>query len=111
CLALRYFQAHHEGLDLAKARQVPRWRLSDVFTPLERDVMEYAEAMTQTPPTVTDELSATLLTALGPAALVELRMCIALANLMARSNVAMGVTSQGFSAACDLKPLTLASSA
>jgi hypothetical protein len=23
---------------------VPRWRESDVFTPLERDVMEYAEA-------------------------------------------------------------------
>lgn len=32
-----------------------------VFTPLERDVPEYAEAMTNTPPTVTDELYATLL--------------------------------------------------
>ena len=50
--------AHNEGLDEAKAREVPRWRESDVFTPLERDVMEYAEAMSQTPPTVTDELSA-----------------------------------------------------
>ncbi|MGH3184372.1 MAG: carboxymuconolactone decarboxylase family protein, partial [Streptosporangiaceae bacterium] len=78
---------------------------------LERDVMEYAEAMTQTPPTVTDELAARLLTALGPAALVELTMVIALANLMARSNVAMGIESQGFSATCDLKPLALASSA
>ena len=29
----------------------------DVFTPLERQVMEYAEAMSQTPPAVTDELS------------------------------------------------------
>jgi hypothetical protein len=26
-----------------------------VFTPLERDVLEYAEAMTATPTTVTDE--------------------------------------------------------
>ena len=67
--------------------------------------------MTQTPPTVTDELSATLLTALGPAGLVELTTVVALANLMARSNVAMGIESQGFSAACDLKPLALASSA
>ena len=49
----------------------------------KREVMEYAEAMTQTPPTVTDELSATLLKALGPAALVELTMFIGLANLMA----------------------------
>ena len=44
---------------------MPRWRESDVFTPLERDVMEYAEAMTQTPPTVTDELSAGCSTQLG----------------------------------------------
>ena len=58
CLDLGYFQAHNEGLDLTKAREVPRWRESDVFTPLERDVMEYAEAMSQTPPTVTDEMSA-----------------------------------------------------
>jgi hypothetical protein len=41
-------------------RLVPRWRESDVFTPLERDVMEYAEAMSLTPPTVTDEMSARL---------------------------------------------------
>jgi alkylhydroperoxidase family enzyme len=111
CLDFGYFQAHNEGLDVDKAREVPRWRVSDKFTPLERDVMEYAEAMTQTPPTVTDELSAKLLKALGPAALVELTMFIALANLMARSNVAMGIGSQEFSAACDLKPLAVASSA
>lgn len=48
---------------------MPRRRESDVFTPLERDVLEYAEAMTDTPPTVTDELSAGLLDRLGPAAL------------------------------------------
>ena len=110
CLDFGYFHAHNEGLEVNKAREVPRWRASDVFTPLERDVMEYAEAMTQTPPTVTDELSARLLNALGPAALVELTAFIALANFMARSNVAMGIESQGFSAACDLKPLALASS-
>ena len=57
CLDAGYFQAHNEKLDLNKAREVPRWRESGVFTPLERDVMEYAEAMTRTPPTVTDELS------------------------------------------------------
>jgi AhpD family alkylhydroperoxidase len=108
CLDFGYFQAHNEGLDVTKAREVPRWRASDVFTPLEREVMEYAEAMTQTPPTVTDELSARLLEALGPAALVELTAFIALANFMTRSNTAMGIKSQEFSAACDLEPLALA---
>ena len=72
CLDFGYFAARNVGLDVARAREVPRWRESDVFTPLERDVLEYAEAMTQTPPAVTDELSARLLEALGPAALVEL---------------------------------------
>jgi alkylhydroperoxidase family enzyme len=111
CLDFGYFHAHNEGLDMSKAREVPRWRESEVFTSLERDVMEYAEAMSQTPPTVTDELSARLLKVLGPAALVELTTGIGLANFMARSNVAMGVSSQEFSAACDLKPLALASTA
>lgn len=111
CLDLGYFMAHNEGLDVTKAREVPRWRESDLFTPLERDVLEYAEAMTQTPPTVTDELSAGLLAALGPAALVELTAYIAVANFMTRSNTAFGIESQEFSASCDLKPLAVRSSA
>jgi len=105
CLDLGYFTAANEGLDLTKAREVPRWRQSDVFTPLERDAMEYAEAMTQTPPTVTDELSARLLAQLGAPALVELTAYIALANLYTRSNTALGIESQGFAAACQLAPL------
>lgn len=109
CLDFGYFQARNEGLDLTKAREVPRWRESDVFTPLERDVMEYAEAMTQTPPTVTDGMSARLLEQLGAPALVELTAFVAVANLMTRTNTAFGIESQGFSAACGLEPLALRS--
>ena len=105
CLDLGYFQAHNAGLDVAKARQVPRWRESEVFTALERDVMAYAEAMSQTPPTVTDELSARLLERLGAPALVELTAWVALANQYARTNVALGIEAQGFAAACGLAPL------
>lgn len=102
CLDFGYFQARNENLDLAKASQVPRWREADVFTPLERDVMEYAEAMTSTPPTVTDGQYACLLDRLGPPAMVELTAFIAYANLATRANVANGVTSQGFSDACEI---------
>jgi alkylhydroperoxidase family enzyme len=56
--------------------------------------------MTNTPPTVIDELSARLLQRLGPAALVELTAYIAFANLATRSNVALGVESQGLSTTC-----------
>jgi NAD(P)-dependent dehydrogenase (short-subunit alcohol dehydrogenase family) len=102
CLDINYFLAQNQRLDLAKASQVPRWRESEVFSPLERDVLEYAEAMTCTPPTVTDELYAGLLDRLGPAAMVELTWFIAFANMASRSNTAHGITSQGFSDACEV---------
>ena len=102
CLDISYFQAQNQNLDIAKASQVPRWRESELFTPLERDVLEYAEAMTNTPPTVTDELSARLLDRLGPAAMIELTVFIAFSNLATRSNTALGIESQGFSAACEI---------
>ena len=107
CLDVGYFQARHEKLDLDKAREVPRWRESALFTPLERDVLEYAEAMSHTPPSVTDDLSARLLKNLGAAALVELTAFIGAANMTARTNHALGIESQGFAAACDLKPLAM----
>ncbi|MDQ3915098.1 MAG: carboxymuconolactone decarboxylase family protein [Actinomycetota bacterium] len=102
CLDYGYFHAHNEGLDEAKASEVPRWRESAVFTSLERDVMEYAEAMSETPPTVTDELSARLLEQLGAPALVELTAVIGFQNMSSRSNIALGIETQGFSKACKL---------
>jgi alkylhydroperoxidase family enzyme len=102
CLDVNYFLALNHNLDLAKASQVPRWRESDVFTPLERDVLEYAEAMTTTPTTVTDELYARLLGQLGPAAMVELTVFIGFANMAGRVNTADGITSQGYSDACEI---------
>jgi alkylhydroperoxidase family enzyme len=105
CLDFGYFQAFNEHLDLDKAREVPRWRESAAFTPIERAVLGYAEAMTLTPPTVTDEMVADLLAQLGDAALVELTAFIALSNMNARGNVALGIESEGYAASCDLKPL------
>lgn len=100
CLDIGYFGAQNAGLDLEKASQVPRWHESDVFTSLERDVMAYAEAMTNTPPTVTNEMTDGLLEELGPAGLVELTAYIAFSNFSTRSNVSLGIESQGFSASC-----------
>jgi alkylhydroperoxidase family enzyme len=102
CLDVNYFLAQSHHLDLAKASQVPRWRESGLFAPLERDVLAYAEAMTSTPTTVTDELSARLLERLGPAALVELTVFIGFANMASRVNTAHGITSQGYSEACEI---------
>lgn len=105
CLDFNYFMAFNEGLDVDRAREIPRWRESEVFTPLERQVFAYAEAVTDTPPTVTDEMVARLLDELGPAAVVELTSMIGFANLTTRGNVALGIESEGFASACDLEPL------
>jgi len=110
CLDFGYFHAHNAGVDEAKASEVPRWRESPVFTSLERDVMEYAEAMSETPPRVTDDLSARLLEQLGAPAMVELTASVAFANMTTRCNTALGVESQGFSKVCAL-PLAQPSSA
>jgi alkylhydroperoxidase family enzyme len=105
CLDLNYFLAHNQGLDEAKARQVPRWRESEIFTSLERKVMEYAEAMCQTPPAVTDAMSAELLADLGADGLIELTARVGYMNLSARANVTLGIRSEHFADSCGLQPI------
>jgi AhpD family alkylhydroperoxidase len=105
CLDFGYFIAHNEGLDVTKVREVPRWRDSEVFTQLERDVLEYAEAMTVTPPTVDDWMVEKLTDQLGVEAVVELTMMVAIENQRSRFNSAMGLASQGYSDRCELAPL------
>lgn len=111
CLDFGYFKAHNDGLDLDKAQQVPAWRTSDAFTVLERQVMEYAVAMCQTPPAVDDELSNMLLEQLGAEAMVELAARVAFMNMSARMNTSLGIHSDQYADACGLKPLAVVSPA
>jgi len=108
CLDFGYFKAHNDGLDLAKVREVPRWRESDRFTDTERAVLEYAEAMSTTPLGVTDQMVAGLIDRLGVEAVVELTQMVALENMRSRFNSAAGLKSQGYSDVCEL-PLAVPS--
>ena len=72
-----------------------------MFTELERLVMLYAEAMTMTPPLVTDDLVARLRQHLDEAQLVELTAIIGVENLRSRMNSALGLTAQGFKDRCE----------
>lgn len=65
--------------------------------------MEYAEAMSVTPPEVGDELAQRLRTALGEAAFVELTTMVAVENMRSRTNSALGLTSQGFKDRCEVE--------
>src|SRR3954469_22058604 len=102
CMDFGYWEFHHQGVDPAKLRDVPRWRDSDVYSDLERQVMAYAEAATATPSAVTDDMVAELRRRLDDAQLVELTMMIAVENSRSRFNSALGLTSQGFRDRCEL---------
>ena len=102
CMDFGYWEFHHRGVDPAKLRDVPRWRDSGVYTALERRVLEYAEAMTDTPPAVTDEMVESLRQQLSDAELVELTAIVAVENQRSRLNAALGLTSQGFRATCEV---------
>jgi AhpD family alkylhydroperoxidase len=102
CVDFGYWESTRHGTDPVKLRDVPRWRESDVYTDLERQVMAYAEAMTATPPAVTDEMVADLRRHLDDAQLVELTMMVAVENVRSRFNSALGLTSQGFKDRCEI---------
>ena len=102
CLDFGYFAARSKGLRVDKLKEVPQWRDSEVFTPVERRVLEYAEAMTATPPTVTDAMADALRADLGVDGFLELTMMVAVENERSRFNSALGLTSQGFADRCEL---------
>jgi alkylhydroperoxidase family enzyme len=104
CLDFGFWEAHNHGVDHGKLRAITSGGSDTIYTPLERTVIEYAVAMTQTPPTVTDELVAELRDHLSDEELVELTTIIAVENQRSRINAAMGLTSQGFKDQCELRP-------
>ncbi|HET8601998.1 MAG TPA: carboxymuconolactone decarboxylase family protein [Segeticoccus sp.] len=105
CMDFGYWESHHKGIDRRKLEDVPVWRDSDAYTELERLVMGYAEAMTATPPEVTDEQVAELREHLADDALVELTAMVSVENQRSRTNAALGLASQGFKASCTLTPV------
>ncbi|ASU82690.1 carboxymuconolactone decarboxylase family protein [Nocardiopsis gilva YIM 90087] len=102
CMDFGYWEHTHQGIDGAKLRAVSQWRDSELFSPLERRVMEYAEAMSADPMETTDEMVEALRIDLGEAGLVELTAMVAVENQRSRFNRALGLTSQGFREFCDV---------
>lgn len=84
------------GFTPEQLRDVATWRESEAFSDDERLVLEYAEAMTETPVMVSDELFDRLRARFDEAAIVELTASIALENYRGRFNHAVGLGSEGF---------------
>ena len=75
---------------------LPNYRNSELFSELEKLVLEYADAMTQTPVEVPDALFANLRAKFTDAQLVELTATLAWENYRARFDHAFGVEAEGF---------------
>jgi alkylhydroperoxidase family enzyme len=85
------------GIPEAKLADLNRWRDSEVFSPIERLVLEYAESITETPAIHRRDLHDALRQHLSEKQLVELTTGIAWENFRARFNRAYDVKAQGFS--------------
>jgi AhpD family alkylhydroperoxidase len=88
------------GLDTERLSEIDHYATSSAFDATEKLALAYADAMTATPVTVTDDQVEQLQRLLGADGVVELTYLIALENLRARSNSALGIVDQGFSASC-----------
>jgi alkylhydroperoxidase family enzyme len=85
------------GISEEQLRDLPEYKTSNLFSPVEKLVIEYTEAMTRTPVIVSDELFAELRRHLSAAQMVEITAVIAWENFRARFNHACGIEAQGFS--------------
>ncbi len=78
---------------------LPSYRTSMAFSETEKLVLEYTDAMTETPVEVPEALFAKLRAIFTEAQLVEITATIAWENFRARFDHAFGVQAEGFSEA------------
>ena len=95
CLDIGSALMHTSGLTEQHVLDLPRYATSDAYTDLEKLVIEFAEAMTRTPVSVSDELREKLLRHLTRGQLAELAATIAWENQRGRVFLALGVRSTG----------------
>jgi AhpD family alkylhydroperoxidase len=97
CIDMGSQAARRSGLSDEQLLALPRYRESDLFTHLEKLVLDYAVGMSRTPVDVPDALFAELRENLDEAQVVELTSVIALENMRGRLNMALGIGTAGYS--------------
>ena len=97
CIDLGSQAARLAGLSDEQLLALPGYRESELFTDLEKLVLDYAVGMSQTPVDVPGALFANLQEHFDDAQIVELTHVIALENMRGRFNLALGIGAAGFS--------------
>jgi AhpD family alkylhydroperoxidase len=96
CVDFGTMLQRHEGLDIERLKEIDNYAESDAYSPQERLAIAYADAMTASPGTVSDEQVAELKEVFGEKGVIELSYQIGLENMRARVNSALGIVDQGF---------------
>lgn len=96
CIDIASSVARKAGLSDAQLLALPHYRESDLFSDLEKLILDYAVGMTRTPVEVPDELFAALSEHFDERQLVELTNAIAIENMRARFNTALDIGAAGF---------------
>jgi AhpD family alkylhydroperoxidase len=96
CVDFGTMLALHDGLSVQRHRELGRYRESAAFSADEKVALEYTDAMTAQPMTVTDELVERVRAHFDDAELFELTYLVSLENLRTRTNHALGLTAQGY---------------
>lgn len=96
CVDFGMMLQKHGGLDIDRLKHIDDYATSTVFSREERLALAYADAMTSTPMTVTEDQVAELEKEFGAAGVLELTYHIGLENSRARMNSALGIVDQGF---------------
>lgn len=106
CIDISSEYVRRAGLSDEQLLALHEARQSGLFDADQLLVIELAEGMTQTPGAVSDQLMARVVARFGDKGTLELVHLIAWENARARSNIALGVGSAGFSEgrACSLGP-------
>ena len=97
CIDLGSQVARLSGLSDEQLLALLHYRETDLFTNLEKLVLDYATGMSRTPVEVPDALFARLRDHFDEVQIVELTSAIALENMRGRFNLALGVGAAGFS--------------
>ncbi len=96
CVDLNSAMLLRRGVSEEKLEALMQWRDSDLYSPLECAVLDYADAMTRHDRGVDDAIFSRLKVFFVDDAIIELTALIAFQNLSSKFNSALSVPAQGF---------------
>ena len=96
CVDVNGATLEKRGVCAEKILALHGWQDSNLFSPIERAALDYAEAMTYTDGNITEDISNHLKAHFDDDAIIELTGLIAFQNMSSKFNAALDVPPQGF---------------